>query len=78
MNEALVHITRNIGNVEKVNDTAAGAPSKRIIQLIPQYEKLTRTVGPDAVAEIGMIRLLENCRHFASWIADLQTRLGSL
>lgn len=64
-------------DVERINDTATGAPSKRIIQWIPRYEYDKATVGPDVTEYIGMGRIMNACAHFCAWIHAIGSKLGS-
>ncbi|MBF0451136.1 MAG: DUF4276 family protein [Candidatus Magnetomorum sp.] len=58
------------GNPELINENPASAPSKRIIEVIPDYDKVN--VGA-TIAGINGIEFLKNsCRHFKSWIDILE------
>jgi len=58
------------GNPELINENLASAPSKRIIEVIPDYDKVN--VGA-SIAGINGIEFLKNsCRHFKSWIDILE------
>jgi hypothetical protein len=62
---------------EEINDSATNAPSKRVQQLIPGYEK--PLLGVLAVLEIGLDSIRRECPHFRSWIERLErspARLG--
>jgi hypothetical protein len=48
---------------EHINDSPHTAPSKRIMNLVPHYEK--PLFGVLAALEIGLPRILEACPHFA-------------
>lgn len=63
---------KDFSNVELINDTETGAPSKRIIKHIPQYDKLKRTVGPLVAEETGLPKLRDNCKHFDEWLSRLE------
>lgn len=55
---------------EMINDSPLTAPSKRIIGLIPNYEKpLLGTLG---ILEIGIDRVREQCPHFNEWLTQLE------
>jgi len=57
-------------NPELINDGATTAPSKRILDEIPEYDKVTAGV---AVAErIGLRTLRAECRHFNEWLCALE------
>jgi hypothetical protein len=65
-------------DIEKINDTPTGAPSKRIIERIPRYEHEKTTVGPDVTEYVGMKKLMAACSHFRDWINFVADRLGAL
>ena len=56
---------------EKINDSPQTAPSKRILNLIPNYNKLLD--GNRAVDMIGLQKIRSMCPHFASWLQQLET-----
>lgn len=64
------------GNPELVNDGRETAPSKRIIQLIPEYEGNKVTVGAVLAAMEGIENQKRHCRHFGEWISRLE-QLGA-
>ena len=56
---------------ELVDDGAETAPSKRIAQAVPRYDKV---LGGSLIAvEIGLRRIIANCPHFAAWVRALET-----
>jgi len=57
-------------NPELINDNPETAPSKRIIKLIPEYDKVS--VGAVIVGKIGIDFLKKTCSHFNGWIAKLE------
>jgi hypothetical protein len=57
------------GNPEAIDDGAETSPSKRILQVIPEYDKAT--AGPSIAGKTGMETLLSSCRHFKAWIDAL-------
>jgi len=67
-------IVASLPSVEHIDDGEQTAPSKRIIALLPEYEGLKTTAGPDIAAFIGLDLIREKCLHFHVWVA----RLGSL
>lgn len=64
----------NIGAIapELVNDSPQTAPSKRIIQFIPEYEGLKAQVGPMVAEDIGITTLRTACPHFNDWLTRLE------
>lgn len=61
-------------NPELINDGPTTAPSKRIIQEISEYDKVTS--GVSVAARIGLPTLRDKCKHFNEWVASLE-KLGS-
>lgn len=59
---------------EEINDLPYTAPSKRIKDLLPGYEK--PLLGVLAVLEIGLSRIRAECPHFDSWLNQLESRAG--
>ncbi|MFA8451176.1 MAG: DUF4276 family protein [Bacteroidales bacterium] len=57
-------------NPELINENPETAPSKRIIKLIPEYDKVG--VGADIAGIIGIDYLKKNCKHFNDWIERLK------
>jgi hypothetical protein len=68
--EKLRAIRKNFANPEDINDSPETAPSKRIVQLYPGYEK--PLLGPLAVIEIGLLTIRRECPHFNSWLQRLE------
>jgi hypothetical protein len=55
---------------EEIADSPTTAPSKRIQGLMPHYDKpLFGSLGARA---IGLAAITQECRHFASWIEQLE------
>jgi len=55
---------------EEINDSPLTAPSKRIISLLPGYEK--PLMGTLAVLEIGLDAIRQECPLFRGWIERLE------
>jgi len=55
---------------EEINDSRITAPSKRILQLMPRYEK--PLFGSLAALEIGLDTIRRECRRFDGWITRLE------
>ena len=64
-------VAREGGNPELIDDGQATAPSKRIINEIPEYAGNKATSSPLVTGAIGMSTLLKRCHHFAQWIEVL-------
>lgn len=62
---------RNVfGSPEEIDESPAGAPSKRIEALVAGYQK--PLLGILAVMEIGLPRIRGECPHFSSWLSHLE------
>ena len=55
---------------EEINDSPVTAPSRRIIDLVPGYEK--PLMGTLAVLEIGLDAIRQECPFFRAWIERLE------
>src|ERR1035437_6720578 len=55
---------------EEINDSPLTAPSKRVIDLVPGYEK--PLLGTLAVLEIGLDAIRQECPLFRGWIERLE------
>jgi hypothetical protein len=56
---------------EDINDSPLTAPSKRVEQIVPGYEK--PLLGTLAVLEIGLAVIRAQCPHFAFWLDTLES-----
>ncbi len=72
--EDFLQIRRNFASPEDINDSRESAPSKRLIDLMPEYEK--PLYGSLAALEIGLDVMRRECKRFDKWVASLE-RLGS-
>lgn len=59
----------NFKSPEHINGSDATAPSKRILQVYPQYRK--RADGLLVAQRIGLNTILEQCNHFRCWYNKL-------
>lgn len=60
-------------NPEEINETPQGAPSKRIINYLPGYEKQKTTAGVTTALSIGLPHLRASCLHFNDWVTKLES-----
>lgn len=60
---------------EMINDSPLTAPSKRVLALVPGYEKPLQ--GTLAILEIGLDAIRNECPHFTSWLARLEALADS-
>lgn len=58
---------------ELVNNSPSGAPSKRIIKYISEYEDQKALIGPLVAAEIGLEKLRSVCSHFNEWVSKIES-----
>lgn len=67
----LREIRQGFGSPEDINDSPSTAPSKRIEDLFPGYEK--PLFGVIAAIEIGLPKMREECSHFDGWLSRLES-----
>jgi Domain of unknown function (DUF4276) len=65
-------VATHSNNPELINTSPETAPSKRIIQLIPEYEGNKVTVGADLAGIDGIATLKQRCKHFGDWVTKLE------
>jgi hypothetical protein len=74
--EAAIHslkaIAASFPSIEHINDGATTAPSKRIIDVLPAYDGLKPTAGPDIAEFIGLPAIRAKCPHFDAWLSRLE------
>lgn len=75
--ERLSNICSLFDSPELINDDPQTAPSKRIIQEIPEYEGRKSSAGPVIAEKIGVMSMRARCPHFDSWLKRL-TRLTAV
>lgn len=66
----LVELLKEKENPELINDKPETAPSKRIIKLIPEYDKVS--VGAPIAGIIGIDWLKTHCKHFNDWLDKIK------
>jgi len=72
----LVAMCSGFNSPELINDGAESAPSKRIIQSIPDYAGSKASAGPLIAKRIGLTAIREKCPHFSGWVETLE-KLGA-
>lgn len=70
----LCAIRGNFDSPEEINDSPHTAPSKRILNLMPGYEK--PLYGSLAAIEIGIDVMVQECQRFGQWVRGME-QLGS-
>lgn len=63
-------IRKDFATPEEINDSADTAPSKRVQDLVPGYDK--PLLGTLAMMEIGLARIRAECPHFDGWLNQLE------
>jgi hypothetical protein len=66
-------IAASVPSIEHINDSKQFAPSKRIIDLIPEYDGRKASAGPDIAAFSGLAKIREKCPHVDSWLKQLES-----
>ena len=69
-----VAIRKSFGTPEEINNSRTTAPSKRILELMPIYEK--PLYGSLAALEVGIDTIRRECKRFNEWVGLLE-KLGS-
>ena len=67
----LENIRRRVETPEHINNKYETAPSRRILNVIPDYSK--KQDGIEIARRIGVEKIALECRHFADWLAKLTT-----
>lgn len=71
--QQLKAIAASVPSIEHINDGKTTAPSKRIIDVIPEYDGRKKSAGPDIAAYIGIAAIRDKCPHFHLWLLRLET-----
>lgn len=69
--EKLSAIRERFQSPEDINDNRATAPSRRILDLVPNYRK--RLHGPLIAEETGLEEIRAQCPRFNAWVRLLET-----
>ena len=64
-------IRKQFSTPEEINDSPITAPSKRVLKLLPSYQK--PLMGTLAVREIGLAKIREQCPIFNRWVERLES-----
>ena len=63
-------IRRRFETPEHIDEREDLAPSKRILGLLPDYDKPVS--GPLIAKQIGLAKLRQECHHFDTWLTRLE------
>jgi len=69
--DQLSRIREGASSPEDIDDSPEMAPSKRILRILPDYEKAL--AGPAIAKRIGLPTLRRECPHFNQWIDKIET-----
>ena len=70
----LAAIKATFSSPEEINDSPATAPSKRILDLLPDYQKPVS--GLLVAQEIGLAAIRRECPRFNDWLTRIQDLVG--
>lgn len=70
----LYRIVSEFDNPERINSSPEGAPSKRILSIIEEYDKVGD--GNVILLQNGIEIILEKCPRFRGWIETIKSRLN--
>lgn len=68
--QTLAKSVSGFSNIELIDDGEKTAPSKRILQAIPRYDKVA--MGASLALEVGLVKIRTHCRHFNEWLIKLE------
>jgi len=71
LSNEFVTTRRDFETPEHIDDSPHTAPSKRILRLMPNYEK--PLMGETATKAIGLPKIRQQCPLFNAWLAKLET-----
>ena len=74
----LQKIAAGVSTPELIDDGQYSAPSKRIIDQLPDYEGAKSAVGPQVGELIGLAAIRAKCPHFNEWLTDLERLAGRM
>ena len=74
--EKTQNIVDKYENPELINDNPKIAPSKRLLKIIPTYDKVLD--GNLIAIEIGISTILSKCPRFRNWITQITNKLNEL
>jgi hypothetical protein len=71
--QQLTAIAASVPSIEHIDDGRTTAPSKRIIDVLPEYDGRKASAGPDIAEYIGLENIRTKCNHFDGWLTLLET-----
>ena len=73
LREKFLEISNLFVTPEHINDSPQTAPSKRVLGLMPTYQKVFH--GSIAASEIGLNKIRSRCPGFDRWLTNLESGL---
>ncbi len=70
--ERLETVVEEYQSPELIDDGEQTAPSKRIIDIFPDYGGAKSAAGPQIAEEIGLETVRRLCPHFHAWLTKLE------
>ncbi len=70
--QQLKAIAASVPTIEHIDDGKTTAPSKRIIDIIPEYDGRKTSAGSDIAEYIGLQTIRQRCPHFHLWLERLE------
>ena len=67
---ALADVRARFASPEDINDSPATAPSRRILDAVPNYSKVAD--GSIIASEVGIETMRRECPRFGSWLTRLE------
>lgn len=67
----LQQVRNSVESPEHINDNPQTAPSKRILAVMPQYQKTLH--GPLIAGDIGLDEMRGQCPHFNQWLTKIES-----
>lgn len=71
--DALRDLVKGVDSPERIDDGEKTSPSKRIIQIVPEYAYQKAVAGPLIAEEIGLDQIRSRCPHFDEWLSKLES-----
>lgn len=68
----ITSIISTFPNIELIDGGESTSPSKRIIDIFPDYAYSKAAVGSSIAHEIGVDCLKKSCKHFCDWVSALE------
>ena len=67
----LVELCSKYESPERIDDGQETAPSKRILEILPEYVGKKVSAGPRIAGAIGLDNIRKKCPHFDAWLGKI-------